>query len=199
MTSSWAKASDSGLVTGVLAIDLSKAFDCIFHHTIFETLKDLFHVSLLALKLFKSYLSNRRGMVQSNSFTSEEGLFASGVPQGSVLGPLLFIIFINYIGSNLNCPYMMFADDLKLYLHCPRMVSSTVPYQDQPNPDLQANIDNLYNAAISWGLEFAADKCMHLRFKRPAVSDFDLNLYHLGGLPIKMTNSHKDLKIRSNN
>ncbi|KAK4318382.1 hypothetical protein Pmani_010619 [Petrolisthes manimaculis] len=91
----------------------------------------------------------------------------SGVPQGSVLGPLLFLIYVNYIGSSLTCKYMMFADDLKLFLHHPGDPSSPA------SAILQFNIDTLAATASSWGLKFAPGKCVHLCFRRGLGGPFN--------------------------
>ncbi|KAK4320197.1 hypothetical protein Pmani_008960 [Petrolisthes manimaculis] len=91
----------------------------------------------------------------------------SGVPQGSVLGPLLFLIYVNYIGSSLTCKYMMFADDLKLFLHHPSDPSSPA------SAILQFNIDTLAATASSWGLKFAPGKCVHLCFRRGLGGPFN--------------------------
>ena len=91
---------------------------------------------------------------------SNSAQITSGVPQGSVLGPLLFILFINHLGSSLTCNYMMFADDLKLYFHHSADTSNPASF------DLQHNINTLSSVADSWGLKFAPGKCVHMRFKR---------------------------------
>ncbi|KAK4303435.1 hypothetical protein Pmani_024548 [Petrolisthes manimaculis] len=116
----------------------------------------------------------------------------SGVPQGSVLGPLLFLIYVNYIGSSLTCKYMMFADDLKLFLHHPGDPSSPA------SAILQFNIDTLAATASSWGLKFAPGKCVHLCFRRGLGGPFN-HEYYLDGIALNQASSHKDLGVMVDN
>ena len=90
--------------------------------------------------------------------TSSEREVLSGVPQCSVLGPLLFLKKISLIGSQLHCKYNAFTDALKLYLKYP---SASLTASSNLDP-LQHDI--LYDTASSWGLRFSAEKCSHLRF-----------------------------------
>ena len=90
---------------------------------------------------------------------NESHLFdaCSGVPQGSVIGPTLFLVFINYICHNINAKFVLFADDLKLYLASKKSVSFNAMQQD---------IDLLYKRSRSWGLDFSVITCVHLHFSK---------------------------------
>ena len=86
---------------------------------------------------------------------------------------------------------MIFADDLKLYFYIPISKLNDANFIEV----IQEDINILFNTASSWGLTFAADKCVHLRFARsvqvPVVGSF----YNLNGVPIQSRSSHKDLGI----
>ena len=68
-----------------------------------------------SIKFFSYYLSNRQQYVALRGHTSESYAATSGVPQDSVLGPLIFNIFVNDIGSKLDVQFLMYADDIKIY------------------------------------------------------------------------------------
>ncbi len=95
-------ASDSGRLSILILLDLSAAFDTIDHSILITRLETVFGVSDSALKWFKSHLSDRKQFVVMGGCRSEVGVVHSGVPQGSVLGPLLFSIYIFPLGQLLR-------------------------------------------------------------------------------------------------
>ena len=105
--------------TACVLIDFAKAFDSVPHGHLLLKLQALgVHGSLL--QWFRSFLTTRRQRVVVNWHFSDWSAVSSGVPQGSILGPLLFIIYVNDISSAVRSNIQMFADDLTLY----RVVSS---------------------------------------------------------------------------
>ena len=99
-------------------LDFAKAFDTVNHEIL---LKKLYHYGIRGLPLnwFTSYLSNRKQIVKLNNITSDQQIIKCGVPQGSVLGPLLFLLYINDIHKTSNIlKFHLFADDTSiLYSH----------------------------------------------------------------------------------
>ena len=95
-------------------IDLSKAFDSLRHDILFEKLA-YYGVKNKALDLLKSYLSNRKQYVKLNDITSTVRTISVGVPQGSIIGPLLFNIFINdIVKAGTKFSFILYADDTTL-------------------------------------------------------------------------------------
>ena len=109
-TNQWHFNIDSGLVTSVVA----KAFDTIDHNILFEKLQ-LFGVSTSSIHWFKAFRSDRQQICQVNGCLSNSRLLSCGVPQGSILGPLLFLIYVNDLPCSLNfSKARMFADDTNI-------------------------------------------------------------------------------------
>ena len=113
-TNSWSVNIDNGLINGVVFIDLKKAFDTIDHNVILKKLRN-YGVDLNSLKWFESYLTNRTQKCRVNDHLSKTNPVTCGVPQGSNLGPLLFLIYINDLPNCLKCATpRMFADDTSI-------------------------------------------------------------------------------------
>lgn len=113
-------ASDSGCLSILILLDLSAAFDTIDHCTLLSRLKSVFGVSDSALSWFKSYLSDRKQFVVLGGCRSEVGVVKYGVPQGSILGPLLFSLYIFPLGQllrSLSLHFHFYADDTQIYIH----------------------------------------------------------------------------------
>ena len=107
-------------------LDFAKAFDTVNHDILIEKL-NFYGVKDKALAWFKSYLSNRAQYTQIGENLSDIGLIKHGVPQGSVLGPLLFLVYINDITeSSKILKFYLFADD------------TTVFYSDKTNPETES-------------------------------------------------------------
>ena len=104
------KGFDDGLVTGMILIDLQKAFDTINHDILLKKLS-IIGFSDHTVKWFQSYLSNRKFMVNLENSFSEVSSISCGVPQGSILGPLLFLIYVNDMPMAVKCDLFLYADD----------------------------------------------------------------------------------------
>lgn len=112
-----AQSIDKKGVTILLLIDFAKAFDRVVHSKLINKLLTLYNFSNASAKLISSYLSHRSQAVFCNGELSDFEPTISGVPQGSVLGPLLFSLFINDLPTVLDfCTVHLFADDVQIYI-----------------------------------------------------------------------------------
>ena len=105
------------LPTDIIYFDFSKAFDTVHHGLLLNKLKLQYHIEERMLKFFKNYLKDRTPRVVLDNCVSNEVEVLSGVPQGSILGPQLFVLFINdiYYNINENSKISLYADDTKLW------------------------------------------------------------------------------------
>jgi len=130
----WAQSLDKRSSTHIFFLDFSKAFDSVPHEHLLIKL-DCIGVRGAVLKWIRSFLTDRRQRVMLEGCTSTWAPVTSGVPQGSILGPLLFLVYINDIDTQLNSHVKLFADDCAIYnqVSCKADTSS-----------LQSDLNSLY-------------------------------------------------------
>lgn len=177
-------AFERGCQVEAIYTDLSKAFDKVSHSILLDKLQELgFHSNFLSW--IASYLHNRVCTVKVESFVSSPYIQTSGVPQGSILGPLLFILFINGISSCFSTSrFLLYADDLKIF-HKIESMSDVF--------DLQNDLDNLLSWCISNKLLINLSKCAHVSFYRlrhPIQTSFKI-----GNCVLKKSTSVRDLGV----
>ena len=137
-------------------VDFSKAFDKVPHQLAIEKFKRMGLPGWLT-KWLESYLTGRNAHVRIGETRSTPFNITSGVPQGSILGPLIFVLFVNDICDTLSSPKLLFADDLKFY----RIIKSL--------PDCSALQEDI-NVLLTWchlnGMEINIKKCCCITFTR---------------------------------
>jgi len=114
LVDTWLTNIDTNNISGAVFVDFMKAFDTINHNLLFRKLK-LYRFSEDTLQFLKSYLSDRKQSTVANNKASSFRMITHGVPQGSVIGPLLFLIYINDLPMSIEVDCELFADDTTLY------------------------------------------------------------------------------------
>ena len=158
----------------VILLDFSKAFDVVPHHRLLIKLY-MYGITGKTHRWIEDFLGNRTQEVVVNGSKSECGMVKSGVPQGTVLGPLLFIIYINDIESQITCSISLFADDSALY----RPI-----YSESDSLSLQEDIFKLQKWANTWQMAFNVNKCKLLRitYRKSSVIKYVYNMYQANAL-----------------
>ncbi|GBM90559.1 putative RNA-directed DNA polymerase from transposon BS [Araneus ventricosus] len=175
---------ESGSQLDVIYTDFSKAFDSIDFGILLKKLQGIgFHVNLIAWIL--SYLCKRSLYVYFNNAVSHEFTSTSGVPQGSNLGPLLFMLFINDLTCVLKYSgCFLFADDLKLFGSIRSDLDSVL---------LQRDLDCLFKWCIDNRLHLNTEKCSVLSYTRKAQPL--IHVYKINNLVLSRSNTITDLGI----
>ena len=110
---------DRSRLTAIAHLDLSKAFDGISHSLLLHKLANL-GLSENSINYIKSYLTNRKQRTKFKNCISDEETISSGIPQGSILGPILFVVFTNDLAEEFkqDCKVVSYADDTQLIVEC---------------------------------------------------------------------------------
>ena len=185
----WQKSLDNSIPTDVAYLDFRKAFDAVPHKRLLFKLNN-YGVKGELLAWVENFLSERKQYVKINNSKSEERPVTSGVPQGSVLGPMLFIYFINDLPEMTTVQTKIYADDTKAF---------TEIKSEEDRIKLQQSIDLMYRWSQDWQLHFNQTKCkiLHIGENNPKFS------YYIGEganrTEIETTTLEKDLGVLVDN
>ena len=173
----------SKIVQGTF-LDISSAFDKVWHAGLLGKLGQI-GINGRLFDLFKSYLSNRKQCVVIDGEKSSLQSVNAGVPQGSRLGPLLFIIFINDIINDIESEIMIFADDTTL------LASGLDPAET--SAQLNRDLKKISSWAEKWKVSFNAKKSKDIIFSRKCLNNSPPLSFN--GLVIDRVNTHKHLGV----
>ncbi len=175
---------DKRVQTDAIYLDFAKAFDRVDHRLLVKKLHQ-YGICGNLLKWFESYLSDRYQKVTVLGATSQPVHVLSGVPQGSILGPLLFLIYVNDLPkATTSSSVALYADDTKCF-HGIKTSDDVI--------DLQRDLDKICEWCDVWRMDLNQSKCSHLRITRNVKSTE--TSYHLMDTPVNNVPAQKDLGI----
>ena len=177
---------DQGIQCDAIYLDLAKAFDSVPHSLLLVKLKS-FGICGALLKWFTNYLSYRSQRVVCEGKTSGSKPVLSGVPQGSILGPLLFILYINDLIDVCDVEIALYADDAKIMQPI---------FREEDCLKLQDTLNSIVSWSDQWGLKFNASKCKTISFTRSRHRIN--NQYYIHGISLEKVSSFCDLGIMVN-
>ena len=182
-TNDWTLALNVRNPVDCIYIDFSKAFDSVVHDKLCSKLSS-FGFSDKLLSWIHAFLHSRTFRVRFGSCLSELCNVLSGVPQGSVLGPLLFLLFVNDLEQlfDTKITVKLFADDVKMYIIVNDISDSVT---------LQKGLDNLVNWSEKWQLKISVPKCQTLHLGRGNMGIS----YNIGNVDLPNVCVVKDLGI----
>lgn len=167
-------------------LDFSKAFDKVCHKLLLHKLSKL-QLDDTIMKWIVCFLKNRSQFVSANNHNSSLSQVSSGVPQGSVLGPLLFLIYINDLPSLISSNVHLFADDCVIF----REITA-----DNDSYSLQSDLTSVSNWCKEWLMELNVTKCKVMRVSRTTSC---MPIYYLNNTPLEIVSSYKYLGVHITN
>ena len=193
---SLALSLNDNIRTDVIYFDFAKAFDSVNHDLILLKLKNKFGIDGRLLKFVTDYLRDRQQQVLISGKFSSMRNAQSGVPQGSILGPLLFIMFIDDISEGISpgTQLSLYADDTKIWR---QIVTESDVLR------LQKDIEYLHDWSLSNKMRFHPDKCKVLSVTSKisdtisllSVLPFYNFVYSMGGISLDYVDQEKDLGV----
>ena len=175
------KNLDEGKDMDIVFLDFAKAFDKVPHGGLIRKL-EMHGIGGELRRWIENWLTDRRQRTCVDGCSSAWGEVTSGVPQGSVLGPILFLIFINDLETGVMSWILKFADDTKIY----RSISS-----DEDRKQLQRDLDTLVAWAKEWLMMFNEKKCKSMHLGRGNSQ----HVYTINGHPMENVNMERDLGV----
>ena len=171
--------------TRAVFLDLSKAFDRVWHDGLLYKL-ECNGISGNVMILIRNFLSDRKQRVLLNGKSSQWASISAGVPQGSVLGPLFFLVYINDLVENVDSDVKMFADDTSLF--------SVVYDEATTAQQLNRDLERVRLWAWQWKMEFNATKTEEVIFSAKRIKPHHPNLF-LGDTEVERKSEHKHLGL----
>ena len=175
----WTRAQDAGCPVDIIYLDFEKAFDTVPFARLIHKLQH-YGVRGKLLDWIREYLTGRTFQVRVNGCLSPDYEVLSGVPQGSVLGPLLFLVYVSDLAENMRCRVSMFADDTKIF--CDPTIE---------HGGLVEDLAELESWTNHWMLRLNTDKCtiLYIGYNNPRLE------YSINGTTLTSVGEQNDLGV----
>jgi hypothetical protein len=177
----WTSHFDNHNAYDCIYLDFAKAFDKVPHKRLVAKLESI-GINGKLLRWIEDFLKNRNQIVVIKDTHSETKPVTSGIPQGSVLGPILFIVFINDLPDTVESNLKIFADDTKIF----RLINNI-----NDKELLQRDLDKILEWSSTWQMPFNIDKCKVIHYGGNN-QNYD---YTLNDQPLTPDNTEKDLGV----
>ena len=177
----WTYILENGHSIDIIYTDFAKAFDRVPHQRLLQKMKDLGIIGN-TLSWVRAFLSGRRQRVRVDNEFFSWSIVKSGIPQGSVLGPTLFVLFVNDMPDVCRSMCQLFADDAKIF----RSVCTT-----DDIIKLQDDLNKLTEWSAKWQLPFNIGKCKSLHIGR----NNQHHIYEMNGHKLDQVQEEKDLGV----
>ena len=187
------RSLDNNHQTDLVILDFSKAFDTVAHQRLLNKIA-YYGVRDKTNAWIRTWLTTRNQKVVIEGEESQSVHVDSGVPQGTVLGPLMFLLFINDIGDNITSTIKLFADDCLLF----RTIKT-----DDDTAILQTDLDRLNDWSRTWQMSFNTKKCYSMRIQRkknPITRNYKMGgeiLHHVSSQAYLGVEIHENLNWKS--
>ena len=183
----WTQIFDQGGTIDVIYCDFMKAFDKVPHRRLIHKVKQ-HGIAGNTLGWIENFLHNRSQVTVINYHKSHTAPVTSGIPQGSVLGPILFVIYINDLPETVDpsSHIFLFADDTKVF----REINCI-----QDRQILQKDIDNMLAWSKKWLLKFHPEKCVMMSLGKNSAYSKENHIYQMEGHNLNYSNCEKDLGV----
>ena len=186
----WSRILDEGGTIDAIYCDFMKAFDKVPHERLLHKIHQ-YGITGNVLGWIKSFLTNRTQQVCIKNTLSDKAPVTSGIPQGSVLGPLLFVIYINDLPNVVDGETFvyLFADDTKVFRDIKSVQDSVI---------LQNDINQLKKWSDKWLLKFHPQKCVSMTIcnkSEPGLAEKTKRSYNMDGHKLNISDCEKDIGI----
>ena len=181
----WTTALEEGKTVDCIYADFKKAFDKVPHRRLMAKVR-AYGIKDNICNWIEDFLKDRQQRVSVNGSVSSWEKIISGIPQGTVLGPLLFVIFINDLPEDIDSLIFLFADDSKIWKEIKDNMDREI---------LQKDLQKMKEWSRKWLLEFHPDKLKHLQISRQPTEEDKEHTYYVGQDKAKRVDSEKDLGV----